>query len=53
MIMSGTRISREEIKGIAEQRKNERADAADINNEGAEDFIKCDCDGSCEWHDEH
>lgn len=51
--MSETRISREEIKGIAEQRKNERADAADINTGGA-GCKDCDCaDGSCDWHDEH
>lgn len=49
--MSETRIRREEIKGIAEQRKCERADAADINEGGAG---VCECeDGSCEWHDDH
>jgi hypothetical protein len=48
--MSETRIRREEIKGIAEQRKCERADAADIN-EGGSGACNCD-DGSCEWHED-
>lgn len=48
--MSETRISREEIKGIAEQRRCERADAADKNEGGAKG---CHCeDGACEWTDE-
>jgi len=50
--MTETRIRREEIKGIADERKCERADAADINEGGAEDFCNCE-DGACEWHDEH
>ena len=50
--MSETRINRDEIKGIARERREERADAADFNNEGG---AGCkDCDGNaCEWHDEH
>ena len=49
--MTDTRIHREEIKGIADKRKCERADAADIN-EGGASF--CDCEsGACELHDEH
>lgn len=53
--MTDTRIRREEIKGIADERKCERADAADINEGGAGcDCEDCECsDGACEWHDEH
>jgi len=49
--MTETRISREEIKGISESRREERADAADTNDGGK----GCkECDGNaCEWHDEH
>lgn len=50
--MSDTRIKREEIKAISDERKNERADAADIN-EGGAGACDCDCDGACEWHDDH
>lgn len=50
--MSETRISRDEIKGIAQDRKNERADNNDINESNPCD--SCDCkDGACKWRDEH
>lgn len=46
--MSETRISREEIKGITRDRRNERADAAEGNKCGSDG--KCDCEnGACEW----
>ena len=49
--MSDTRIKREEIKAMSEQRRNERADAADDNIGAAGG---CDCeDDACEWHDEN
>lgn len=51
--MTDTRIRREEIKGIAAERKCQRADAADINEGGSGGFTDCDCeDGACEWHEE-
>jgi hypothetical protein len=51
--MTDIRISRKEIKGIAEQRENERADAADINESGTRACHDCDCEsGACEWTDD-
>ena len=50
--MAETSISREEIKGIAESRREERADAADINKEGGAGCKECD-GNACEWHDDH
>jgi len=50
--MSETRISREEIKGITRDRRNERADATEVNKAKAT-AGKGDCDnGSCEWQAE-
>jgi hypothetical protein len=50
--MSETRITREEIKGVARSRNNDDADAADIN-ESADKCCGCGCeDGACEWHDD-
>lgn len=48
--MSETRISREEIKDITRNRRNERADATEVNKAKAG---KGDCEnGSCEWQAE-
>ena len=47
--MSDTRISREEIKGIARERREQRADAADSNDGGSGAFT-CESD-ACEWHE--
>jgi len=46
--MSDTRISRDEIKGIARERREQRADAVDFNDGGSG---ACTCEGdTCEWH---
>lgn len=50
--MSDTRISREEIKSIARDRKNERADTADTNEGKVSGCSNCE-NGKCNWHDDH
>ena len=47
--MSETRINRKEIKGIAENRREQFADAA-ADNEGGSGAKECD-GNACEWHE--
>lgn len=50
--MAETRIKREEIKGIGKSRRDERADAADINEKGGSECKECE-GNACKWHDDH